>query len=299
MQLHGHGGEVYCARFSPDGQALASAGFDKTILLWRIYGEECENYMLIRCAARGGPAVAVGHAGRGGGTAVPARDSAPHAMRGGGGWKTSLAPTHGRRQSSAPARVARPSGQRRCGHASTHALPLARPPLVPHASGHKNAVLQLAWFPSGEHLVTASADKSVRCWDADTGLQVKRLTEHTAVVNSVCPMHRGQALFVSGSDDGNVKVRWQRGGHRGQQLSRSNGGHSGAPADSGAPDLFAALRRSTRSLLPPGRRPLQHRTGPTTSPPRPHSAVGHPQQAQQPHLCGSLPCDRRRLVRGG
>jgi WD40 repeat protein len=90
------------------------------------------------------------------------------------------------------------------------------PPLTPTAtappghpymrSGHKNAVLQLAWFPGGEHLVTASADKSVRCWDADTGAQVKRLNEHAAVVNSCCPMHRGPGLFVSGSDDGAVKV---------------------------------------------------------------------------------------------
>jgi len=70
-------------------------------------------------------------------------------------------------------------------------------------------VLQLAWFPNGEHLVTASADKSVRCWDADTGTQVKRLSEHTGVVNSCCPMHRGPELFVSGSDDGTVKVRWR------------------------------------------------------------------------------------------
>lgn len=65
---------------------------------------------------------------------------------------------------------------------------------------------QVQWFPNGEQLVTSSADKSVRCWDAEAGMQIKRLTEHTSIVNSINPMQRGPALFVSGSDDSTVKV---------------------------------------------------------------------------------------------
>jgi hypothetical protein len=57
--------------------------------------------------------------------------------------------------------------------------------------------------------VTSSADKSVRCWDAEAGMQIKRLTEHTSIVNSINPMARGPQLFVSGSDDSKVKVRRQ------------------------------------------------------------------------------------------
>lgn len=67
-------------------------------------------------------------------------------------------------------------------------------------------LLQVQWFPSGEQLVTSSADKSVRCWDVEAGMQVKRLTEHTSIVNSINPMQRGPALFVSGGDDSKVKV---------------------------------------------------------------------------------------------
>lgn len=46
----------------------------------------------------------------------------------------------------------------------------------------------------------------MRAWDAETGEPVKKLAEHSAVVNSVCPARRGAPLLVSGSDDGTVRV---------------------------------------------------------------------------------------------
>lgn len=47
MQLSGHGGEVYSLAFSPDGQSLASASFDKQIFLWRVFGD-CDNYCVLK-----------------------------------------------------------------------------------------------------------------------------------------------------------------------------------------------------------------------------------------------------------
>nr|ACO14933.1 WD repeat-containing protein 57 [Caligus clemensi] len=46
MLLSGHEGEIYSAKFHPEGNVLASAGFDRQIFLWNVYGE-CENYGLI------------------------------------------------------------------------------------------------------------------------------------------------------------------------------------------------------------------------------------------------------------
>jgi Prp8 binding protein len=43
MQLTGCEGEIYAAKFHPDGNILASAGFDRQIYLWNVYGE-CENF---------------------------------------------------------------------------------------------------------------------------------------------------------------------------------------------------------------------------------------------------------------
>ena len=46
MQLTGHGGEIYCCKFHPNGKILASAGFDRQLFLWNTFGE-CENYAIL------------------------------------------------------------------------------------------------------------------------------------------------------------------------------------------------------------------------------------------------------------
>lgn len=38
--------------------------------------------------------------------------------------------------------------------------------------GHRNAVLDLCWTTDGQHIISASPDKTVRAWDAVTGKQV-------------------------------------------------------------------------------------------------------------------------------
>ncbi|CAD8186046.1 unnamed protein product [Paramecium octaurelia] len=42
MQLTGHQSEVYCVKYSPNGDYLITAGFDKKILIWDIYNN-CTN----------------------------------------------------------------------------------------------------------------------------------------------------------------------------------------------------------------------------------------------------------------
>ncbi|KAM4065900.1 WD domain, G-beta repeat domain-containing protein [Hirsutella rhossiliensis] len=46
MELTGHTGEIFTAKFDPTGNLIASGSMDRSIMLWRTYGD-CENYGLL------------------------------------------------------------------------------------------------------------------------------------------------------------------------------------------------------------------------------------------------------------
>ncbi|XP_066910981.1 U5 small nuclear ribonucleoprotein 40 kDa protein-like [Clytia hemisphaerica] len=47
MLLTGQESEIFCGRFHPSGKTLASAGFDRLVYLWNVYGE-CENFAILK-----------------------------------------------------------------------------------------------------------------------------------------------------------------------------------------------------------------------------------------------------------
>ena len=47
MLLTGHEADIFSAKFHPNGEILASGGFDRLIYLWNVHGE-CENYAVLR-----------------------------------------------------------------------------------------------------------------------------------------------------------------------------------------------------------------------------------------------------------
>jgi len=64
----------------------------------------------------------------------------------------------------------------------------------------------LQWSPDEHRIYTASADKSVGLWDAESCKSIKKLKGHSSFVNTVHPVRRGPEILVSGGDDGVLKI---------------------------------------------------------------------------------------------
>lgn len=74
--------------------------------------------------------------------------------------------------------------------------------------GHTSLVLSVAFFPDGNRILSGSYDRTIRIWDAETGLQLGRSLEgHQSSVTSVAVSPDGKRI-ASGSFDNTVRV-WE------------------------------------------------------------------------------------------
>jgi WD40 repeat protein len=70
---------------------------------------------------------------------------------------------------------------------------------------HPTAVTMATFTPDGRCIVSASADKTIKIWDAETGTAVRTLEGHTGAVTSVCCTQDGRRI-ISGSQDRTIKI---------------------------------------------------------------------------------------------
>jgi WD40 repeat protein len=73
--------------------------------------------------------------------------------------------------------------------------------------GHGGRVTRVAIDPTGEKVVTAGIDRTVRIWDTATGNLLHTLVGHERAVNCMILTPDGRSI-VTGSDDKTIKI-WQ------------------------------------------------------------------------------------------
>ena len=72
-------------------------------------------------------------------------------------------------------------------------------------AGHEDWVVSVSFSPDGSRIVSGSRDKTVRIWDAATGVLLITLAGHEDVVESVSFSPDGYCV-VSGSRDKNMCI---------------------------------------------------------------------------------------------
>src|SRR5882757_1531534 len=73
-------------------------------------------------------------------------------------------------------------------------------------TGHTDSICCTSYSPNGTHIATASRDRTVRIWDAETGAAVGNpLKGHSGWVRSVAYSPDGRHI-ISGSDDSSIRI---------------------------------------------------------------------------------------------
>jgi WD40 repeat protein len=83
--------------------------------------------------------------------------------------------------------------------------PRARSTCVMTLAGHTGRVSACAFSADGRHIVSASDDRTLRLWDAQTGADLAILAGHTKKVLA-CAFSPDGRRIVSASDDGTLRL---------------------------------------------------------------------------------------------
>jgi Tol biopolymer transport system component len=84
-------------------------------------------------------------------------------------------------------------------------IPAANPQFM--LTGHKDAILDIAWSPDNKILATSGYDRLIKLWDALTGKEIRSLRDHSDAVYGLAFSPDGKYL-ASGAADRAVKV-WE------------------------------------------------------------------------------------------
>lgn len=206
-QFRGHKDSLYCARLSPDGKLLATAGYDNSIKLWdvdsgkELHSLDGHNGAVFEAAFRSDGKVLASASGD---RTVKLWDVA----------SGKRLDTLKESQKELYALAFSPDGTRLAAAGVDNRIRVWRitldakegeNPLLISKFAHESPVLRLVWSADGMTIVSAGEDRLVKVWNADTMTIRQTLEKQSDWASGLAISHEGKTLAV-GRIDGSLGI---------------------------------------------------------------------------------------------